>query len=407
MAESIETSFHAAIEAGKINGAVICATDAKGHFIYNKALGARTLLSGEKVPQRLDDVLYLASGTKLITSIAAMRCVEQGLLSLTDDLSSVAPELAAKQVITGFSDDGETPLLEPRNRPITLEMLLTHTSGADYYFANPHIERWCQKFDPPGVSPRPVEEAFPYPLGFQPGSSWMYSTGLDWAGKIVERVTGRTLGENIQQSVCDPLGITDAQFYPVTREDLRPRLVDLNPQDPKATGRPVLGGRSDPNESGLGDFGGQGLFMPAADYIKILHSLLANDGKLLKPATVDNIFQDHLNQEASAGYRAALAGPLSTLYRVGIDLETKTGQGLGGVVTLQGVDGWYGEGTMTWTGGLSFTWFIDRKKDLCGVCAVQPALPGFDGEIVETLKQNFRRDIYHKHAAWKEQQQTA
>ncbi|KAI4154764.1 MAG: hypothetical protein LQ341_000289 [Variospora aurantia] len=405
MAESIETSFHAAIAAGKINGAVICATDAKGHPIYNQALGARTLLSGEKVPQRFDDVLFLASGTKLITTIVVMQCVEQGLLSLTDDLSSVAPELAAKQVITGFSDDGETPLLEPRNRPITLEMLLTHTSGTDYWFANPHVERWCQKFDPPGGSPRPVAEAFLYPLGFQPGSSWMYSTGLDWAGKIVERVTGRTLGENVQRSVCDPLGITDAQFNPVTREDLRPRLVDLNPQDPNALGRAVMGGRGEINERSLGDFGGHGLFMPAADYIKILHSLLANDGKLLKPTTVDDVFQDHLSQESRAGYRAALAGPLSTIYRVGIDLETKTGYGLGGVVTLEGVDGWYGEGTMTWGGGMSLVWFIDRKNDLCGICAIQPTLPDFDFELVGTLKQNFRRDIYRKHAAWKEQQQ--
>jgi CubicO group peptidase (beta-lactamase class C family) len=113
MADDIETSFQAAIDAGKINGVVICATDAEGRFVYEKALGERTLLSGEKRPQRLDDVLYLASATKLIATIAALQCVEDGLLTLTGDLSSVAPELAAKQVLTGFSDDGETPLLEP------------------------------------------------------------------------------------------------------------------------------------------------------------------------------------------------------------------------------------------------------------------------------------------------------
>ncbi|KAL8882412.1 MAG: hypothetical protein Q9198_000588 [Flavoplaca austrocitrina] len=406
MAEGIETSFHAAIEAGKINGAVICATNVKGHSIYDKAFGARTLLSGEKVPQRLDDVLFLASGTKLITTIAAMKCVEQGLLSLTGDLSSIAPDLAAKQVITGFSDDGETPLLEPAKQPITLEMLLTHTSGVAYSFTDPLITKWCEKFDPPGDDPRPVEEAFRYPLAFQPGTSWMYSVGLDWAGKLIERVTGRTLGENVQQFICDPLGIIDAQFHPVTREDLRSRLVDLNPQDPHAYGRAVVGGSSDVNRRAQGDFGGHGLFMPASDYIKVLRSLLANDGKLLKPATVNDIFQDHLGEETNAGYRAALTGPIGPFFRVGIDVEIKTGQGLGGVVTLQDVDGWYGEGTMTWGGGLSLAWFIDRKNDLCGICALQPALPDVDVAILETLKQNFRRDIYRKHTAWKEQQQT-
>ncbi|KAI4253204.1 MAG: hypothetical protein LQ352_003823 [Teloschistes flavicans] len=401
MAEDIETSFNTSIERGKINGAVICVTDTIGHFIYDKALGTRTLLSGEKIPQRLDDILFLASATKLVTTIAAMQCVEQGLLTLTGDLSSITPELAAKQVIIGFSEDGETPLLEPAARPITLEMLLTHTSGTAYDFTNPRLIQWRQKFDPPGeTSPRPVEEAFNYPLAFQPGSSWMYSVGLDWAGKVIERVTGRTLNQYVQQFICDPLGIKDAQFYPVTRQDWRSRLVDLNPQDPNACGRAVVGGSSDVNRRAKGDFGGHGLFMPAADYIKILHSLLANDGKMLKPATVDDMFQDHLG-EASAGYRAALTSPLGPFFRVGIDAETKTVFGLGGVVTLEGVDGWYGQGTMTWGGGLSLAWFIDRKNDLCGICAVQPALPDIDVALLETLKQTFRRDIYRKYNAWK------
>ena len=407
MAEDIETSFHVAIEAGKINGAVICATNAEGHSIYNKAFGARTLLSGERVPQRLDDVLFLASGTKLITTVAALKCVDQGLLKLNGDLSSIIPELAAKQVITGFSDDGEIPQLEPARQPITLEMLLTHTSGISYSFTDPLLTKWCEKFDPPNDSPRRVEEAFRYPLAFQPGTDWNYSVGLDWAGKVIERVTGRTLGENVQRFICDPLGISDAQFYPVTREDLHSRLVDLNPQDPNASGRAVIGGRSEFNESTQGDFGGHGLFMPASSYIHILHSLLANDGKLLKTTTVNDMFRDHLGQKASEGYRAALASPIGPFFLVGIDLETRTGHGFGGVVTLQGVDGWYGEGTMTWGGGLSLTWFIDRKNNLCGICALQPALPDFDGEILEVLKQNFRRDIYRKHAAWMGQQQRA
>jgi len=405
MADDIETSFQAAIDAGKINGAVICATDVEDRFVYDKALGERSLLSGEKRPQRLDDVLYLASATKLITTIAALQCVEDGLLTLTGDLSSIAPELAAKQVLTGFSDDGETPLLEPPARPITLEMLLTHSSGVSYDFLTPHVARWREKFGPPQQDGRrPVEVAFSYPLGFQPGAGWMYGPGLDWAGRLVERVTGCTLGERMQQRIFDPLGITDAQFYPVTREDLRARLVDLNPNDPDALGRAVLGGGGDMNKRSRGHFGGHGLFMTGADFVKVLRSLLASDGKLLKPATVDDMFQHHLTPQATAGHQAALASPLGVFFRVGIDPETKMGHGLGGLLTLADVDGWYGERTLTWGGGLTLTWFIDRKNGLCGVGAVQAALP-LDNDVVAALKQTFRRDIYRKHAAWKEQQQ--
>ncbi|MCJ1408377.1 hypothetical protein MMC19_002452 [Ptychographa xylographoides] len=403
MAEDIETSFKAAIDAGKINGAVICATDAEGGFVYDKALGERTLLSGEKQPERLDDVLYLASATKLITTIAAMQCVEDGLLTLTGDLSSIAPELAAMQVITGFSDHGDTPLLEPQVRPITLEMLLTHSSGVSYDFFNPHITRWREKSGPPPKpGPRPVEEAFNYPLGFQPGAGWMYGPGLDWAGRVVERVTGCTLGERMQQRIFTPLGFDDAQFCPVTREDLRARLVDLNPQDPDALGRAVLGGGGDMNLRAGGGFGGHGLFMSGASYVKVLRSLLANDGTLLKPATVDDMFRDHLSPEATAGYQATLAGPIGIFVRVGTDLETKVGYGLGGLLTLQDVDGWYGAHTLTWGGGLTLAWFIDRQNGLCGVGAVQAALP-IDTGAVDALKQTFRQDVYRKHAAWKSQ----
>ncbi|CAI7642030.1 unnamed protein product [Penicillium palitans] len=393
----MDASFQSAIDAGKINGAVVCATDAEGHFVYNKASGERTLLSGEKKPQQLDDVLYTASATKLFTTIAALQCVEDGLLTLDGDLSSIAPELAAKHVLTGFADDG-SPQLDPPARPITLEMLLTHTSGTTYFFLNPMIAKWrAQLGNSENKDPRPVEDLFNYPLSFQPGTGWMYGPGLDWAGRIVERVTGGTLSEFMQKR------ISDAQFYPVTREDLRARLVDLNPSDPGALGSAVLGGGGDMNLRGRGDFGGHGLFLPGLDFVKVLRSLLANDGKLLNAATVDNMFQQHLGPEAAASHKAALAGPIGPSFRVGTDLESKVGHGLGGLLTLEDVDGWYGERTLTWGGGLTLAWFIDRKNNLCGVGAIQAALP-VDGDLMAELKQTFRRDIYTKYTAWKDQQ---
>ncbi|KAH6873956.1 beta-lactamase/transpeptidase-like protein [Thelonectria olida] len=405
MSNDIETKFQAAIDACKINGAVICATNAEGNFVYNKALGERTLLSGEKRPQQLDDVLFLASATKLIATIAALQCVEDGLLSLTGDLSTIAPELATRDVLTGFSEDGE-PLLEPMARPITLEMLLTHSAGTAYHFLHPLVGKWYNKFSPPQEgTQKTVEELFVYPLAHQPGAGWMYGPGLDWAGRIVERVTGRTLGKHVLDRILAPLGLKDAQFYPATREDLRSRLVDLNPDDPDGLGRAVLGGGGEMNLRGKGDFGGHGMFLPGIDYVKVLHSLLANDGKILKPATVDDMFQHHLAPEATAGHQAALESPMGVFFRVGVEPETKMGYGLGGLLTLEDVDGWYGARTLTWGGGLTLTWFVDRKNDLCGVGAIQAALP-VDGQLIAELKDVFRKDIYRKHAAWKGGQQT-
>lgn len=402
MSSDIETEFQSAIDSGKIHGAVLCATDAKGNFVYNKALGQRTLLSGEKRPQQLDDVLYLASATKLIATIAALQCVEDGLLTLDDDLSKVAPELGAKQVLAGFSADDE-PLLEPASRPITLEMLLSHSAGTAYDFLTPNVKAWREKYSPVEEDKKKtVEELFVYPLAHQPGGGWMYGPGMDWAGRIVERVTGRTLCDHVVSRILAPLGLKDAEFYPVTREDLRARMVDLNPDDPNGQGRAVLGGGGEMNLRCKGDFGGHGMFIPGIDYVKILQSLLANDGKILKPETVNNMFQHHLTPESTASHQAALAGPVGVFFRVGVDLDTKMGHGLGGLLTLEGVDGWYGAHTLTWGGGMTLTWFIDRKNDLCGVGAVQAALP-LDIPLVSELKQVFRKDIYRKHAAWKKE----
>ncbi|KAH6965943.1 beta-lactamase/transpeptidase-like protein, partial [Fusarium venenatum] len=404
MSRTIEESVQAAIDSGKINGAVICATNSKGDFSYNTVFGQRTLLSGEKVPQKIDDILCLASASKFPTSIAALQCVEEGLLTLKGDLSTVAPELAEKKVLTGWSENDE-PLLEDASQKITLEMLLTHSAGATYDFLHPSIGKWSAKYKPKDQGKKNVEDTFIYPLSHQPGAGWMYGSSLDWAGRIVERVTGDTLEKRFHERILKPLGCgNDAQFHPITREDLRERFVDLNPDDPEGLGHAVMGQGASINIRSSGCFGGHGLAMSATNYIKILQSILSNDGKLLKPETVDDMFQNHLSPEAAAGHQVMLASPMGPFFRVGIDENTKLGHGLGGAVTLEDIDGWYGAHTMSWGGGLTLTWFIDRKNDICAIGAICAALP-LDDVVTKTatdLKDVIRKDVYRKYADWKE-----
>ncbi|RGP76978.1 beta-lactamase [Fusarium longipes] len=407
MSRTIEDAVQAAIDSGKVNGAVICATNSKGDFSYNAALGQRTLITGEKRPQRLDDILCLASASKLPTSIAALQCVEEGLLTLKGDLSTVAPELADKKVLTGWSDDDE-PVLEDATQKITLEMLLTHSAGTAYDFLQPSIGKWSSKYKPKDGAKRTVEDTFIYPLSHQPGAGWMYGPGLDWAGRIVERVTGDTLEKRIQERILKPLGCeNDAQFQPITRQDLRDRLVELNPDDPQGIGYAIMGQGAYINTRSEGCFGGHGLAMSATSYIKILQSLLSNDGKLLKPETVNDMFQNHLSPEASTGHQAMLASPMGPFFRVGIDENTKLGHGLGGAVTLEDIDGWYGAHTMSWGGGLTLAWFIDRKNDICAIGAICAALPLGDEvtKVATDLKDVVRKDVYRKYATWKEGRQ--
>ncbi|KAL2147157.1 hypothetical protein VTI28DRAFT_587 [Corynascus sepedonium] len=405
--QTIETAFEAAIASGKINGAVICAADASGAFVYERALGHRTLLSGEKVAQRLDDILYLASATKLIATVAALQCVEEGLVTLTgDDVMARLPELA-RQPVLREDGNGNAREKEPRAAPITLEALLSHTSGAGYDFLVPHLAAWRAANDTsPSNAQRPVEEAFAYPLVFQPNTGWMYGPGIDWAGRLVERVTGATLGDRVRGRICAPLGVSpqDAHFYPVEGDEARARVVDLNPDDPEGLGRAVLAGEGHMNRRSKGHFGGHGLFMTGPAYLAVLRSLLVNDGKLLRPETVDDIFRDRIGPDSEARFQAAVAGPTGAFFRVGIPPDVSIGHGLGGMLTREDVDGWYAKGTLSWGGGMTFAWFIDRQTGLCGLGAIQSALP-MDHSVVGDLKQTFRHDIYRKHAAWKRERQ--
>lgn len=109
----------------------------------------------------------------------------------------------------------------------------------------------------------------------------------------------------------------------------------------------MLGGDGDMNNRIEGDFGGHGLFTTAPDYVKVLRSLLANDSKILKSAMVNDMFEHHLSLEETAGHQAKLASPMGVFFRAGTTPGAKVGHGLGGLLTLQDVDGWYGEHTLT------------------------------------------------------------
>jgi CubicO group peptidase (beta-lactamase class C family) len=401
---TVESAVQAAIGAGKVNGAILCAADNQG-FTFEKAIGDRTLLSGEKKAHQPDDVLFLGSATKLIATIAALQCVDDGLLSLDGELSTFAPELAAKKVLTGFSDDGE-PILVPQEQAITLRMLLTHTSGVTYFFLDPLVGQWRQKNPSKATAENklPVEEFCDTPLSFQPGKGWLYGPGIDWAGRIVERATGKTLGGFLRERLFGPLDIKDGKFFPATEnEDLKDRLVDLTPDDLEAVGKAVVGSGPDMNSRGKGDFGGHGLFMTAPGYLAVLQSLLANDGKILKPETVNAMFgESHLTPESEADLKQKLAGPAGVFFRVGTAPESAAGLGLGGLLTLEDVEGWYGKGTLTWGGGMTFAWFVDRKNGICGVGAILSKVP-IDIPAVSELKQVFRKDVYRKWEEWKQQ----
>jgi CubicO group peptidase (beta-lactamase class C family) len=79
-----------------------------------------------------------------MTAIAALQCVEKGLLNLDDDVTSILDEWKEPQILTGFEDVTGEPIFKKATKTITLRMLLTHQSGMGYEFADPPLKQFCQ-----------------------------------------------------------------------------------------------------------------------------------------------------------------------------------------------------------------------------------------------------------------------
>ena len=141
MSDSFEQTIQSAGAPGpdrKLAGISFFAATPSG-VRYNRSFGTTTI--APDAPELQDDaVMHLMSCTKLVTSIAALQCVERGLLDLDANAEALLPELGRTRILKGFAEGG-SPILEPAKEAITLRRLLTHTSGFAFEFLSPGAAR--------------------------------------------------------------------------------------------------------------------------------------------------------------------------------------------------------------------------------------------------------------------------
>ena len=116
---TFEEKLEAACREGVIPGAVMVASNTDGSFKYEKAFKGQNLQDSADNNFELDSVLRVFSCTKLLTTIAALQCIERGLIGLDDDVSELLPELGKLKVLLECVD-GKEPMFEERKSPITL-----------------------------------------------------------------------------------------------------------------------------------------------------------------------------------------------------------------------------------------------------------------------------------------------
>ncbi|KAM0325817.1 hypothetical protein ACHAQA_007119 [Verticillium albo-atrum] len=386
---SFEEYIAAGVRDGILPGVVLYATDKSEKLNYSKVLKPEP--SSHVLGLEESSTLWLASATKLITTIAVLQQVERGKVTLDEDASRHIPTLASQQVLTGFSSsDGESqPILEPRRKPITLRGLLTHSAGTTYDFLSPAVIQCWQALN--GITPvsgTNVEERYAYPFIYQPGEDWAYSNSIDWAGRVLESITGVSLDAYLQRNVFDPLGLTSFTFSEArVAED--GTLWPLSGRDP-STGKVIPYTGLHLNAGVTSPLGGQGLYGRMDEYLEILRSLLVDDGRLLRPETAAEMFRPQLGAAAKKGLLREMEDPS---WAVGhYPLTREYDWGLGGLVVDGNSHSQRKRGTLIWAGAANIFWWIDRETGLAGLFGTQIMPPG--DVVTEEYIKAFESKMY-------------
>jgi CubicO group peptidase (beta-lactamase class C family) len=373
----IKEAFDREIAEAKIPGAVVMIAR-KGRLVYSESFGAQDPGAGK--PMSREAIFRIYSMTKPFASIAAMLLMEEGKLQLTDPVSKFIPEMKGLQVSAASANALAQPVhvAVPAERQPTVQDLLRHTAGFTYgeITTNPLVKQSYAKaslfkpdfeYNTTDLTPEQfVQGLASAPLAHQPGTVWEYSLATDVLGRVVEKASGKRLGEFLEERVFAPLKMTDTAFS--IRQDKADRVAQAFPKDP-ATGAPnrlIEASRPPGNDSG-----GAGAVSTAGDYLRFTQMLL-NGGELdgvriLSPTTVALMASDHLGPDIR---QPAQPGELL----MGVKGYTF---GLGFAVRKEpGIAGFPGSaGDYTWAGyGGTYFW-VDPKQELVAVMMTQAPGP--------------------------------
>ena len=262
----------------------------RGEIVHDEQYGFQDKEAG--VPMAPDTIFRIYSMTKPVVSTALMMLHEEGLFQLEHPVAQYLPAFGSTKVL---ADDGT---LVDQVRPMQIRDVLSHTSGLTYDFmADNPVAQMYRDARIMNDSTRPlhalIDELATLPLAFQPGTRWHYSVGIDVAARLIEVLSGVSLGDFLQQRLFDPLGMSDTGFG--VADDQLGRVSAMY-------GLPDLVGENysaiELMEAALNGFneridvsvtyptstpevfqrGGLGLFSTAADYMKFAQ-MLANDGR--------------------------------------------------------------------------------------------------------------------------------
>ena len=385
MQDALNTILEAAVDRGDIAHATAIVTDANG-VLYQGQCGPRQM--GDAEPLTKDTIFWIHSMTKPLVAAAVMQLVEVGRVGLDDNCGDLVPSLKAPRVLEGF-DASDRPILRPVNGTITLRQLLTHTAGFVYDMWNADQYKWLKQaglkrdnyYDDPAQCP---------PLARDPGTAWEYGINIDWAGKVLEALTGGTLDAYLQQYLFKPLAMNSTGF--VVTESIRGRLSGVHKRDETGviTSVPFVPPLNlDPTLL----TGGGGLYSSAQDYARFMRMML-NQGTLdgvqvLRPETVATMSANQIGDIPVRGLPSSM--PKMTFpFDFYPDVEKRWG--LSYMINMADIPGARRSGSLAW-GGLRNTYFWIDPTSSIGAAIFTQMLPFADPKTL-ALCDAFERSVY-------------
>jgi CubicO group peptidase (beta-lactamase class C family) len=346
-------------DRGDVPGVVVAVVNKDG-LLYHEAFGRSSTLGN--TPMARDTIFNIASMTKPVTSIGIMMLVDEGKLSLDDEVAKYLPKYKHPVVITRLNDSDGSFETRPAKRAITIRHLLTHTSGIGYGFSSPTLTKIMQKTMLPELDA---------PLLFEPGESWAYGASTRVLGHVVEKISGQTIDVFLESRILRPLGMVDTSF--LVPKDKYPRVVAVNARgaDGKLVERPA------PATIPAQVQGDGGLYSTAGDYGLFLRMLL-NRGRLgttriLSEKSARTIFENHMGRVVVQPQESANQS-LSRNFPLGAG---KDRWGLGFQLAADRAPNRRSPGSGTWAGIFNTHFFIDPSREI-GVVVMMQTLPFYD-----------------------------
>lgn len=347
----------------------------RGKVVHFEQVGFRDREA--KLPMQEDTLFRMYSMTKPIVSTAFMMLYEQGKVDLRDPVSKFIPAFASLKVLE-IEAKGKEHLVDLQ-QPVTIQHLLTHTSGLayDFYQDSPVCQMYREArlgADKTTSLKDFVDKLCTFPLVFQPGTRWYYSISIDVIARLIEIIADMPLIEYLHDNFFQPLGMCDTNF--ALSEAKQQRLAamyggidifgsnvcfsDLLDVWQRGVNQRLDISETSPVNNSTYQRGGTGLFSTAENYYRFCQMLL-NKGELdgvriLAPKTVDLMHMNHLNKNLLPIKPGDIPMP-------------GYGFGLGSRVLLNVAESQLAgsEGEYGWAGAATTYYWVDPKEELIGI----------------------------------------